>query len=233
MQAVFISATDTGVGKTFFSIELIKYLIESKSFKPNEIAYYKPVQTGGSGHCEEQTQSATWQSHNEEFVFDTIAVAKANLGIDIFNSYSFEFPASPDYSSKLELSCHSETSEAQSKNLINISKIIDDYNALKAKYKFIVVEGAGGLAVPLNEKDLLVDVIKALGLDLILVTRASLGTINHTLLSIAYAKNHGINVLGIVPRKPESAAEEAAIESILRFSGVSKLEISDISVIAS
>jgi len=133
----------------------------------------------------------------------------------------------------LELSCHSETSEAQSKNLINISKIIDDYNALKAKYKFIVVEGAGGLAVPLNEKDLLVDVIKALGLDLILVTRASLGTINHTLLSIAYAKNHGINVLGIVPRKPESAAEEAAIESILRFSGVSKLEISDISVIAS
>jgi dethiobiotin synthetase len=86
MRSIFVTATDTNVGKTYFSIDLIKSIIKSGSMKASEIAYYKPVQTG----C------------TDEFVFDTVTVTNANLGIDIYNTYSFDYPASPDYSSKLE-----------------------------------------------------------------------------------------------------------------------------------
>lgn len=62
----------------------------------------------------------------------------------------------------------------------------------------LIVEGAGGLMVPLNDKDLIIDLIKHLGIDVVLVSQNYLGSINHTILSIDALKNRGINVLGII-----------------------------------
>lgn len=69
---------------------------------------------------------------------------------------------------------------------------------MREKYDTVVVEGAGGLAVPYTEDGLVVDAIVALRLPIVIVSRPNLGTINHTLLTIEYARRRGISILGFI-----------------------------------
>jgi dethiobiotin synthetase len=69
------------------------------------------------------------------------------------------------------------------------------------------VEGAGGLMVPLSSETLVVDLIEALELSVLLVARSGLGTINHTLLSLEYLKNRGIEVVGVVFNSEPSSSD--------------------------
>ena len=80
-SAIFVTGTDTDVGKTFFSKSLISYFIENNLFAQNEITYFKPIQCGSPTDFDE---------------------VKSETGVDIYCSYSLAFPASPDYSSSLE-----------------------------------------------------------------------------------------------------------------------------------
>ena len=66
------------------------------------------------------------------------------------------------------------------------------------KYPRLIVEGAGGVMVPLNESQLMIDLIKYLNLPVLLVARSTLGTINHTLLSLELLRRNGLEVLGVV-----------------------------------
>lgn len=207
-KAVFITATDTDVGKTFFSKSLIRYLLENKIFDKSEIAYYKPIQCG--------TPTDFDEIHDQ-------------TGVDVFCTYNLKYPASPDYASSLE------------KIEILIEKIKFDFIALKARYKFLIVEGAGGPAVPLNQKQFVSDLIKELGLETVLVTRPDLGTINHSILSIEHLKAKGIKVKGIyVSAKSRDISEAynlsledklkqntAAINSVLEFTKIKKLDLID------
>ncbi|MFD0987680.1 dethiobiotin synthase [Methyloligella solikamskensis] len=77
---------------------------------------------------------------------------------------------------------------------------------------FLVVEGAGGLMVPLNETELVIDLMEDLGLPAILVARSTLGTINHTLLSLEALRRRGLAVAGVIMVGPESGHNRAAIE---------------------
>lgn len=72
----------------------------------------------------------------------------------------------------------------------------------------LVVEGAGGLMVPLNERDLMIDLVARLGLPVLLVARATLGTINHTLLSLQALRARAIPTLGVVLNGPKPAPED-------------------------
>ena len=76
----------------------------------------------------------------------------------------------------------------------------------------LVVEGAGGLLVPLNEKALIADLIPILGLEVVLVVRHYLGSINHTLLSISYLKERVYPVKGIIFNGTSVPSSESAIE---------------------
>ncbi len=76
----------------------------------------------------------------------------------------------------------------------------------------LLVEGAGGLLVPLNERDFVVDLIDFLNLPVLLVARSTLGTINHTLLSIEQLKTRGLTVLGVVMNGPANPGNREAIE---------------------
>ena len=78
--------------------------------------------------------------------------------------------------------------------------------------KNLIVEGAGGLLVPLNKDNLVVDLIKQLGLPAILVCRSGLGTINHTLLSLEAMRSRGIDVAGVIMNGPKSPHNREAIE---------------------
>ena len=78
--------------------------------------------------------------------------------------------------------------------------------------RHLVVEGAGGLLVPLNDHDLIIDLIWKLELPVVLVTRSSLGTINHTLLSIEALRNEGIEIFGVIMNGEENQSNLEAIE---------------------
>jgi dethiobiotin synthetase len=171
-KSFFISATDTGVGKTFFSVRIINKLIDSGSFDKKDLAYFKPVQCG-----EELSKAGS----RTDFSY-----VSEQTGVDVFNSYFFKAPASPHYASSLEAID------------ISLEKIKDDFDKLTQKYKVVVVEGAGGLAVPLTKDFLVSDLIKTLNLPLLLIARPDLGTINHSLLSIEHARNKELAILGII-----------------------------------
>jgi dethiobiotin synthetase len=76
----------------------------------------------------------------------------------------------------------------------------------------LIVEGAGGVMVPLNERDLMTDLIIHLGLPVLLVARSTLGTINHTLLSLAQLRRCGIHVMGVVLNGPLNPLNRSAIK---------------------
>lgn len=84
----------------------------------------------------------------------------------------------------------------------------------------LIIEGAGGLMVPINKKDLVVDLIQKLDAEVVLVVQNYLGSINHSILSIELLKQKGINVLGIIISGEENKASE---EFILQYSGLKLL----------
>lgn len=118
-----------------------------------------------------------------EYVLKTAGI---NADANNYISYKYKTAVSPHLASQIE------------NNPIKIEKIIKDFNRIKNEYDYVLVEGAGGIVCPFGENLLLPDVIKALGLDIIIVASASLGTINSTVLTVEYAKQKGINVKGII-----------------------------------
>ena len=105
---------------------------------------------------------------------------------DLINPYYFEEPLCPSVAAK------------RAGRKIDPQKIIKAYHKLSVLHEMMIVEGAGGLLVPLCKDYLIADLIKDLELDVIIVSRLGLGTVNHTLLSIKQAKSMGINVRGIL-----------------------------------
>jgi dethiobiotin synthetase len=75
---------------------------------------------------------------------------------------------------------------------------LTDFQLPVTPYRYLIVEGAGGLMVPLNDRDLIIDLIRHFNLPVCLVSRTTLGTINHTLLSIAQLRQAQIPILGVI-----------------------------------
>lgn len=175
-KAVFITATGTDVGKTYISGLLVKKMRELGY----NCGYYKPALSGAvecagkiiPGDCDYVLKQAGISAPASDYV-----------------SYIFKPAVSPHLAAQIE------------NNPIRLNKIKDDFEKIKKKFDYVVVEGAGGIVCPFNlkeEKLMLPDVIKALGLDILVVASASLGTINSTVLTVEYAKQQGINVKGII-----------------------------------
>lgn len=174
-KGIFITATGTDVGKTFISALIVKKVRELGL----NCGYYKPALSGAEvvdgklipGDC--------------KYVLTKAGIDKEPSKCA---SYIFEKAVSPHLASQCE------------NNPIKLSKILNDFKQAKSEYDYLLVEGAGGIVCPFNMDDdiLLPDVINALNLDVIIVADAALGTINSTVLTVEYAKNHGINVKGII-----------------------------------
>ena len=156
-KGFFITGTDTGVGKTFFSCILMK--------KYN-FDYWKPIQTG-------------------KFIENDTFYIKKNIGIEKnrFHKpiYSFKKPLSPHLASNYE------------KISINMKKIKKPNSD-----RPLIIEGAGGILVPLNKKNLLIDLIKKFKFPVIVVSKSILGTINHTLMTLEILKKNKINIFGVI-----------------------------------
>jgi dethiobiotin synthetase len=171
-RGIFITATGTDVGKTYVSALIVKKMKELGY----NCGYYKPALSGADAPVLNDCEYVLKKSGSD------IKNAKN------FVSYLFQPAVSPHLAAKME------------NNPIKLSKIKNDFARIKSDYDYVLVEGAGGIVCPFNieENLLLPDVIKGLGLDILIVASAELGTINSTVLTVEYAKNHGINVRGII-----------------------------------
>ena len=175
-KAIFVTATGTDVGKTYISALIVKKMRELGY----NCGYYKPALSGA------EIVNGKLVPGDCAYVLKT---AKINAEPMNYVSYVFKTAVSPHLASEIE------------KKPINIEKIKSDFERIKKEYDFVVVEGAGGIICPFNLKEqklMLPDVIKSLGLDILIVASASLGTINSTVLTAEYAKQHNINVKGII-----------------------------------
>lgn len=116
---------------------------------------------------------------------DTLKKLTGNK-IPIFNIYSFSLPAAPVVSAEHE------------NKKIEIKKVISDIKKLEKEFDCVIVEGIGGIAVPIIDNYLVADLIKDLNYPVVIVSRPSLGTINHTVLTIEFTKQKRLNLLGFV-----------------------------------
>jgi dethiobiotin synthetase len=192
-KGIFITGTDTGVGKTLVSAAIIRMLI-SKGAKTGAM---KPVETG----CEKRNDALI--PHDGMFLKE---MAGMDDSIDLITPLRFEHPLAPMTAAELE------------KRPVEIKKIFDAYEALAKKYEFMVVEGAGGLLAPIAPGYFTADLIKGMKLPLVVAARASLGTINHTLLTVNYALKEGIDVLGVIinSTNPEHGIAEDTNPQVLK-----------------
>ncbi|MBR8653030.1 dethiobiotin synthase [Achromobacter sp. Marseille-Q0513] len=169
---VFVTGTDTGIGKTLVSAIL------ARAWNAD---YWKPVQTGVA---------------EEPGDTDTVA-GLAQLPPERLHlpAYVLQAPLSPWAAAPLE--------DAE----LDATTIVPpDTDAP------LIVEGAGGLYVPIDDRHMMIDLIARLGMPVVLAARSGLGTINHTLLSLEALRRRGIPVLGVVMSGPLSPGNKEAIE---------------------
>lgn len=164
-MSIFISGTDTNVGKSVVSAFLINYF-DSLGLR---VGYYKPVQSG------------LIEANEINFVSSMVKSKDVKYSC----TYSFKEPISPNLA-------------AQKENVtIDLEKIKNYWDQLDTD-RLWIVEGAGGVSVPLNSTQDITNLINMLRLPVVLVSRPQLGTINHTWLSESYLKKNNISCLGFV-----------------------------------
>ncbi len=173
-KGLFVIGTDTDVGKTFVTAG-ITYILRKHNFNA---CSFKPVQSGGI------VKDNKVLSGDIEFVKDITEINETNT---MMNSYCLKEAVSPHIAAEIE------------NVTIDKNKILEDYKKLQEKYDYVIVEGAGGIIVPLiRGKYYIYDLVKDLDIPVIIVARAGVGTINHTALTVDFIKRLGIEIKGLI-----------------------------------
>jgi len=173
LPSVFITGTDTGVGKTVVTGLLYRYLLR----RGYNAVTQKWIQSGsgqGGGDVKTHLRLAGRKP------------AAVNASVSELVPYSFIFPASPHLASRLE------------RSRVSSSVIIKHFSRLRARYGCVLVEGVGGALVPFTKKRLVIDIAAELRLPVIIVAKNKLGAINHTLLTIEALRRRRMEILGII-----------------------------------
>jgi dethiobiotin synthetase len=211
MKGLFITGTDTDIGKTVVTTGLL-HCFRKKDI--NAIAM-KPIQTGGEWVSGKLT--APDLNFSKRFVEMDISFQESVL----MNPYCYEPACSPHLAGAL------------SNNSPDIKHIVKSLQLISKTRDFVLVEGAGGIMVPLNMNHLMLDLMKAVNFPIVLVARTGLGTINHTMLSIKCLQRSGLKIVGIVfcntkqIRDEDRFIVEDNIKTIEHFTKVNILGVID------
>lgn len=175
-RGVFVTGTNTDVGKTYITALLIKKLRKEKI----NCGYYKAALSGAT------VINNNLVAGDAKFVYE-VANIKGDCNKCV--SYIFEQAVSPHLAAKI--------------NNVNISmkKIVEDFKDKCNEYDYVTVEGSGGIVCPIyygKEKIMLIDIIKILNIPIILVSSSNLGSINSTILTLEYAQKHNISIKSII-----------------------------------
>jgi len=211
-KGIFIVGTNTGVGKTVVAAGLSLALRE----RGVRVGVMKPVATGCVG------VNHRLISHDAVFLFE----AAQNEYPSLTNPIRFRNPVAPS------------VAEIYEQSRVNIQTIIDAYQQLTKIYDYIIVEGIGGLMVPIQKRYYVANLIRDLGLPIVIVAPIGLGAINHTLLTVDSAMIRGLLIKGIIfnraPLVNFSLAELTNPKVIHELSGVPILgsipELDDVDV---
>ena len=168
---VFVTGTDTNVGKTLLSAVLVAALNRR---------YWKPIQTGAS------------EGTDRETVISCTGIAAEDA---LQETYVFDPPVSPHLAAK------------EKGITIDLQRI-----RRPASERPIVIEGAGGVFVPINDQAFMLDLMRHLDVPVVLAARTALGTINHTLLSVFALREHKISLSGVVMIGTKNEENRIAIE---------------------
>jgi dethiobiotin synthetase len=178
-KTLFITGTDTSVGKTVVAGALAAYL-RSRGVK---VGVMKPLESGCLSGVRSRGKGKKITQSDSLFLKE---MADSSDDIDLINTYAFQAPLAPGVAAELE------------GVEISLDRILDNFQKLSLIHELVIVEGAGGLLVPIARGKTMVDLIEILKASVLLVARASLGTVNHTLLSLSHLERRRIPVAGVV-----------------------------------
>ena len=179
MKGVFVTGTDTHVGKTVVCAALMHRL---RPLIP--VRYWKPVQTGIELDDDAETVRVLGGCVDGEIARSAVRLPN---------------PVSPHLAARL------------AGQRIEVTDLLSHLDTSADRVRWIV-EGAGGVLVPLNERDLMVDLMVRISCPVLVVARTSLGTINHTLLTIEALRARKLDIIGVVMVGDPSPDNRAAIE---------------------
>jgi adenosylmethionine-8-amino-7-oxononanoate aminotransferase len=185
MAGFFITGTDTGVGKTLATAAVLAVLRVADA----DAVPMKPVQTGA-----EPGPDGRLHSPDLDFCLEAAGLEPDAATYALMNPYAFEPACSPHLAAE------------QAGVRIESDRILAAYQTLAARHDLVLVEGAGGVLVPLDRERTMLDLMAALGLPVLLVARSGLGTLNHTLLSLAAFRDAGLDVAGVIVNDAVPAA---------------------------
>jgi len=174
MKSIFVTGTDTGIGKTVITSGLAAFCSLRKGL---DVGVMKPLEAGLTLHGKDLLP------------WDAILLKEASGSHDdlsLINPYCFESPLAPETASELE---HVR---------IDLELLDRSYKQLKENHDMLFVEGAGGVLVPILKNFFYTDLMKRWGVPALVVARLGLGTINHALLTCRYLSQEGIPIAGVI-----------------------------------
>lgn len=185
-RGLFVTGTDTGVGKTLVAAALARFC----RHRGLRVGVMKPCETGVADLRQPGADASLlrWAAGSVD-------------GDELLAPYRWTPPLAP--------AAAAEETGLQ----VDPGRIVDCYTKISAGKDLVIVEGAGGLMVPLRGGYLVADLIRQLGIPLLVVARPTLGTINHTLLTVFAARGMELAVAGVMinrmPAHPDAAAAKA------------------------
>lgn len=197
MTGVFVTGTDTGVGKTLVASGLLQVFTD----RGVDVRPFKPVETGWPEDAD-WPRDAACLAH---------AAGRSDLSREEACPVAYREPLAPAVAAR------------RAGDETGLGTLSDAYNQAAAESQPVLVEGAGGLLVPATESLTMADLAHLWRLPVLVVARAGLGTLNHTALTVHHARRRGLHVLGIVvnryPENPDVATRTNPDE-LERLTGV-------------
>ena len=204
VNGLFITGTDTGVGTTLIAGAIARILTDSGL----KVGVFKPIATG----CRRDWDGLI--SEDTEFL---ATCARSNLPLSDITPAGYLIPAAPIVSA------------AHEKRPIDFSRIAQSYQQICSESDFIIIEGIGGVRVPLTPESDVLDLANEFAMPVIIVARCGLGTINHTLMTIDCVRAAGLELAGVVingfDATKAGVAEDTAEQVIARCGSVNILAV--------
>jgi dethiobiotin synthetase len=192
-KGVFVTGSDTGVGKTVIA-GAIAAAIKAQGL---DVGVMKPVASGA-------------KEIDGKLVAEDVVYLKKIIDStdddDLVNPIRLKLPIAPTIAA------------SKSGVQIDIDKIWKAYEELTNRHDFVVVEGVGGLMVPIDDTLFVADLVRKMDLPLVIVSSDYLGTINHTLLTVEYARSRNLRIKGIIINMLKS--DDAFVREIEKHSSV-------------
>lgn len=199
-KTLFITGTDTGVGKTVITGLVGRFFLE----KGKTVITQKWVETGSS-FAEDINTHLRLMAGNKKEIKEYLKMRAP---------YVFKFPASPHLAASLE------------NRRISAEKIKHSFYKLVRKRDFLIVEGTGGFLVPINKNKLMAEIVKELNLPVLVVAANRLGAINHTLLTLEALKKRKLKVIGVIFNRLSKKGNEIVFKDNMEIVGrISKVKI--------